>query len=380
MKILWLTWKDRKNPLAGGAEIVNEELAKRLVRDGHQVKFIVGGFRGMGIHDHRDGFDIHRVGDRFAVYFQAYRYYKQHLADWPDLVIDEMNTIPFFAKYYVKQPNVMFVHQLAREIWWYEMIFPLNLIGYLLEPLYLRLLSDRTVITISESTKADLVRFGFDPEKVHIISEGIEIESVADLTTIKKFDKPTILALGTVRSMKRTHHILNAFEMLKKKLEKNSEKNNPTLLPDLELIIAGKLEGSYGYLVHKHMLGSRYKDSIDYRGPVTRDEKIELMQRSHVLAVTSIKEGWGLVVTEAASQGTPAVVYDADGLRDSVRNGETGLITPHNTLESLAQSMQDILSNPEEYKRLRENAWQWSKEITFDKSYADFLAVLEDIK
>ena len=39
MKILWLTWKDRKNPLAGGAEVVNEELAKRLVKDGHEVIF-----------------------------------------------------------------------------------------------------------------------------------------------------------------------------------------------------------------------------------------------------------------------------------------------------------------------------------------------------
>ena len=30
MKILWLTWKDRKNPLAGGAEVVNEELAEKI--------------------------------------------------------------------------------------------------------------------------------------------------------------------------------------------------------------------------------------------------------------------------------------------------------------------------------------------------------------
>ena len=367
MKILWLTWKDRKNPLAGGAEIVNEELAKRLVRDGHEVKFIVGGFRGVGVHEHRDGFDIYRVGDRYAVYWQAYRHYKKNLSDWPDLVIDEINTIPFFAKYYSNQKNILFVHQLAREIWWYEMFFPLSLVGYLLEPLYLRLLSDKTAITISESTKVDLMRHGFTPSKIHIISEGIEIEPVADLAAIKKFDKPTILALGTVRAMKRTHHILNAFEIAKK------------TMPDLELVIVGKLEGSYGYMVHKHMLGSRYKDSIHYLGPVSKEQKIELMQRAHVLAVTSIKEGWGLVVTEANSQGTPAVVYDADGLRDSVRSGETGIVTAHNTPKELAQSLQILLTDPVMYDRLRENAWQWSKEITFDKSYQQFLEIIKGV-
>jgi len=48
MNLLWLTWKDKKNPLAGGAEAVNEELAKRLVANGHQVIFLVRGFKGGG--------------------------------------------------------------------------------------------------------------------------------------------------------------------------------------------------------------------------------------------------------------------------------------------------------------------------------------------
>ncbi len=158
MKILWLTWKDRQHPLAGGAEVVNEELAKRLVADGHEVTFLVGGFpEGLPRAGSR-GFKIIRVGSRFSVYWQAYRYYKQHLQGWPDLVIDEVNTIPFLAKLYAKERNILFVHQLCREIWFYEMPFPLSLLGYLIEPLYLRLLNDRKVITVSASSKRDLMR------------------------------------------------------------------------------------------------------------------------------------------------------------------------------------------------------------------------------
>jgi len=50
-------------------------------------------------------------------------------------------------------------------------------------------------------------------------------------------------------------------------------------------------------------------------GPGIAGQTIGLLQKSHVLAVTSVKEGWGLVVTEANPQGTPAVVYNVDGLR-----------------------------------------------------------------
>ena len=77
-----------------------------------------------------------------------YKYYKKNLIGWANLVIDEVNTIPFFAKYYVKEKNIVFIHQLCREIWFYEMIFPLNLIGYFLEPIYLLFLSDRKTIKV----------------------------------------------------------------------------------------------------------------------------------------------------------------------------------------------------------------------------------------
>jgi glycosyltransferase involved in cell wall biosynthesis len=234
MKILWLSWKDRKNSLAGGAEVVNEELAKRLVKDGHEVIFLVGGFKDALREEIVSGCKIIRLGGRFSVYWHVFKYYKKNLIGWADLVIDEINTIPFFAKFYVKEKNILFFHQLCRQIWFYEMFFPLNLIGYILEPIYLWLLSDRQVITVSESTKKDLMRFGFKEKNITIISEGIEITPVEDLAKIEKFDQPTILSLGTIRSMKRTDHIVKAFEIVKEKL------------PNLQLVIAGEMEGRYG--------------------------------------------------------------------------------------------------------------------------------------
>jgi len=368
MKILWLTWKDKKNPLAGGAEVVNEELAKRLVTDGHEVIFLVAGYDKAVTEEVVDGYKIIRLGNRWTVYFAAWRYYRQNLHGWADVVIDEVNTIPFMAKFYVRERNILFVHQLCRQIWFYEMFFPLSLIGYLLEPIYLWLLRDRKVITISESTKNDLLRFGFKKENIEIISEGIEIKPVENLDSIVKLPKPTILAFGALRSMKRTTDIVKAFEIAKLEME------------DLELIIAGSADSKYGQKVLAMIAASTYSNSIKYLGRVSLEKKIELMQQAHLICVTSVKEGWGLIVTEASSQGTPAVVYDVDGLRDSVKYDETGMICDENNPVDLAENILELMNSKLKYQQLRLNGWKWSKEINFEKSYQDFKNIILNLK
>ena len=367
MNILWFTWKDGRHPAAGGAETVNEELAKRLARDGHRVLFIVGGFPGGESHEERDGFRIVRLGNRYTVYWEAFRYYRKHLsAESFDIVVDEVNTVPFFASRYAKaRSHYLFVHQLCREIWFHQISFPFGIIGFLLEPIYLRLLRKIRVITVSESTKRDLMRYGFDSERIDIIPEGIDIEPLESLESVEKYETPTLLSFGVIRSMKRTIDQFRAFEIAKKSV------------PNLRFLVAGSVGERYGGKFLEAVKRSPYRDDIEYLGRVSQARKIELMHRSHLISVTSVKEGWGLIVSEAASQGTPAVVYTVDGLRDSVRDSETGIVVSKNTPEHLAKGIVNLLENPSEYDRLRRNAWEWSRELTFDRSYEAFLEILK---
>jgi glycosyltransferase involved in cell wall biosynthesis len=364
MRILWFTWKDLDHPLAGGAEVVNQQLAKRLVKDGHEVIFIVGGFKGGKVKEtHRDGYKIVRLGNRVSIYWKAYRYYKKNLVGWADLVIDEVNTVPFLCKFYVKEPNIIFAHMLCRVIWFFELPEPLSTIGYFIEPLYLRLLSDRKVITISESTKQDLIRAKFKPDNIYIISEGIETPTHKQLPRDKNKDL-TMLSLSAIRPMKQTLAQLKAFELAK------------TKIPKLKFSIAGDSSGKYGKKVLKAIEKSPYKKEITYHGRVSNEDKYRLMRKSHFIVVTSIKEGWGLIVTEANSQGTPAVVYNVDGLRDSVRDTKTGMITKQNNPQQLANSIVKLLSKQKRYEIMRRHAWQWSKEITFDKCFEQFINII----
>jgi glycosyltransferase involved in cell wall biosynthesis len=369
VKILWLNWKDRGHPAAGGAEVVLWELSKRLVSEGHDVTLLTCGYAGAGAREVVDGVTIIRVGiNRYIHSFQALLHYIRRLRNRFDLVIEVVNTAPYFSVFFGKKSRrMLFYHQLAREVWSHETKPPLSHFGrFIMEPLATRLLARANVstITISESTRQDLSRFGFRSDRTHIIPQGMQFEPVKSLNNIIKFSRPTMLSLGTVRAMKRTKDQLAAFELAKKHL------------PELQFKIAGLVNDKYGEEVLNAIKNSPFAEDIEYLGRISDEEKRHLMQQSHIIVVTSVKEGWGLIVSEAASQGAPAVVYDVDGLRDSVRHRETGLVTATNP-DALSKGVLALLSDSQTYKRLQRAAWEWSRELNFDNAYLSFKNVLE---
>jgi glycosyltransferase involved in cell wall biosynthesis len=312
----------------------------------------------------QNGCRVIRVGGSYSVYWKAYRYIVKELADWPEAVIEEVNTIPFFTRLYLKRaPRILVFYMLCREIWFYQLPLPLSLLGYLAEPLYLRLLRHDPAVTISQSTRQDLARHGFDPARVKVTPPGIALAPLPELSAKNKFDRPTVVSMGNIRAMKRTLDQLRAFELARDQM------------PGLELKIAGQASGRYGRRVLAAIARSRHRQAIEYLGRISDEEKRELLERSHVITVTSIKEGWGLIVTEAASQGTPAAVYDVDGLQDSVRDGETGLVTAANP-SALAAGLVRLLGDADLYAKLRGGAWAWSQEITFERGYEGLRAAL----
>lgn len=369
MKVLWLAWKDMGHPEAGGAEVVARELCRRLVHEGHQVTLLTCGYSGASAAQVEDGIRIIRVGaSRYMHSFQALVYYLRHLRGKFDVLIEEVNGgAPYFSVLFEKVARrFMLYHQLARVNWLYEIKLPFGYLGYYgLVPAATRVasLAHTPVITVSESTRNVLAAYGFRPDRTHIISEGLTIEPVGDLSEIRKFDRPTLLSLGAMRAMKRTLDHIAVFEAAKRRL------------PGLRLKIAGSSSGAYGKQVLERAQTSEFADDIEYLGRVSDADKMTLMQRAHIILQTAVEEGWGLTITEAASQGTPAAAYDVPGLRDSIRKDRTGLLTKENPA-ALGESIAGLLRDPLRYNRLRKAAWRWSREITFDQSYIDFKAAV----
>ena len=366
MNIVWFSWKDTFHPESGGAEIVSSELMKGLVKDGHSVKLLTAHYKGASSSDTVNGIGVVRVGNRFTVYPLACFYYLRHLRDWSELIVDEMNTISFMTGLYARgTKKVTLAYQLAREIWFYQMPAPISIIGYLLEPIMLRIMSrayDAT-ITESNSTQIDLQKYGF--RNIHTFRVGMQLQPLENLS--KKQISGKLLSLGAVLPMKRTLHAVKAFECAR---------NNNS---GLTLTLAGDISSAYARKVIEYIKKSPHRDAIDIRGRVSSQEKRELMQNSDAILVTSIKEGWGLIVTEANSQGTPAIAYNADGLRDSIQNQLTGYLCSSGDYKAMAKLINTLTANQSDYETMRNRAWELSKQFTFKNSYQDFIKIINQL-
>lgn len=372
MNILWLTWKDAHHPAAGGAELVASEICQRLLGDGHHVTMLTCGYEGAPSEEMLNGVRVIRVGNnRYSHSFQSLMYFVRHLRGKFDLIIEEVNGgAPYFSVLFAgKAKKVMLYHQLARVNWLYEIRHPFSYVGYYgLVPMATKIVSKSgsPVVTVSESTRQALAEQGFPVRDIHIISEGIAVKPLESVAATRKFARPTLLSLGAMRAMKRTLDQIEAFEIAKKNI------------PNLQLKIAGSAETKYGKRVLSRIADSPYRDSIEYIGKVSTQTKLTLMQHAHLIMQTAIEEGWGLTITEAASQGTPAVAYEVAGLRDSIKHEQTGIVTPERP-EALAKGIIQALRNPNAYETMRRSGWEWSKQITFDQCYRDFNQVLQAI-
>ncbi len=367
-KILILNWKDIKHPQAGGAEVVTHEIAKRLVKEGNKVTILTAKYGDSSETDNIDGIDIIRAGKGKLFHYSAARnYYRKNLKNKFDIIIEEVNTIPYFINISKGNEKVfLFYHQLARKVWFHEMFFPLSLVGYLVEPIYTFFQSrfNCQVITVSQSSKDDLLRFGFSEKNVHIISEGIENTPIKSLKQSKPKEKNfTVLFHSSLRAMKRPIEVFRAFSILVK------EK------PNSQLWISGGGDQSE---LKTFAEENNFAENVVFYGRTSDNQKFDLMQKSHVICSTSIKEGWGLVITEANSQGTPAISYDVDGLRDSTRFSGGGVVEPNP--QAMAKSLltlENLVStNSKEYQILREKALESSKKINFSQSYKDFNKII----
>ena len=88
--------------------------------DGHEVISFNGSYPGAAPEGEMDGVRLIRRGRQWSVHLLAWRWLRSP-SDEFDLVIDQINTIPFFTPLYVPdEKRRFFFHQLAREYWWRE--------------------------------------------------------------------------------------------------------------------------------------------------------------------------------------------------------------------------------------------------------------------
>lgn len=319
MRVLICNWKDLRHPHAGGAEVYTHEIARRWVGAGHGVTLFCSAVDDAPEVEEIDGVRVVRRGSRLGVYPAARAYYRDEGRRQFDLVIDEVNTRPFGCVSWVVDATVVaLIHQVCREIWYQEMPLPLAMLGrYVLEPVWLRRYRDVPVLTVSTSSRDSLAQYGL--RRVTVVPPGINRRP---RPSVPRQPWPTIVFLGRLTPNKGPLEALNAFKLLQRRM------------PEARMWIIGD-----GPL--RSAITDLAGEGVTVFGRVSQTKRDELLARAHVLVVTSVREGWGLVVDEAAAMGTPAVGYDRPGLRDSVSAAGGLLVDP--TPAAMAEALERML-------------------------------------
>ncbi|NNF14520.1 MAG: glycosyltransferase family 4 protein [Gemmatimonadetes bacterium] len=365
LRILVVNWLDRENPQAGGAETHLHEIFGRLANRGHSVTALVSGWAGCEPRARLDGIEVHRTGRRYTFSLAAPRYFRRHLSDQPfDVVVEDLNKVPLFARFWAGAPVVLLAHHLFGGTAFQAGPFPVALATWWLERPIPLLYRGLPAVAVSESTRDDLVARGLRAEHIEVIPNGIDIDRYTPAPG-EKTVSPTLVFVGRLKEYKRVDLILEAVDRL-------GGRGLNVLLD-----VVGKGEREVALRGQADRLG--VADRVHFHGFVSEGEKVEFLRRSWVHVLTSPKEGWGISAIEAAACGTPTVASDAPGLRESVVDGETGVLVPHGDAGALADALEGLLRDVELRTRLGRQARAFAEGFSWDESANAIEALLRRV-
>lgn len=361
MKILVLNWQDRTNPDAGGAEVHLHEIFSRIVRLGHSVTLFCSRYPGAAAEEMVDGIRVIREGGRNVFHCHVpVRYWSTFRGERYDVVVDDMNKIPFFTPLFVREPHVGLVHHLFDTSIFLETLFPLALYVYLMERWAVALFRRRktTMLAVSPSTKAELVRKGIGESRIELVYNCVDHETHTPDESVRSA-APLIGYFGRLKKYKSVEHLLHAFVRVRRSV------------PAAKLVIVG--EGDYRSTLEQLALTLGVAADVRFTGFVSEEEKVRLLREVWFVVNTSSKEGWGLTVIEANACRTAVVGSNVPGLCDAIRDGATGLLYEFGNVEDLTGKILRLLGDAPARRALAERAYEWS--LTFDWSRVAELTV-----
>ena len=350
MRLLLVNWQDRENPQAGGAELHLHEIFGRLASRGHEVTLLCSGWRGCAPRARVDGIDVHRVGTRYSFPLFARRYYSRHLAAAAhDILIEDINKIPLYTTRWGAPRTMVVVPHLFGTTVFQEAPLPLAAAVWIAERPLARVYGTLPFEAISESTADDLAARGIPRPSVRVIYCGIDSDRYTPDPSARSAT-PLFAYLGRLRRYKGVDIVIRAFAAL----------GDPTAR--LEIAGTGDHRTALERLARSLDLGDR----VRFLGFISEAEKLALLRRAWALAFASPKEGWGITNLEAAACATPVVASNSPGIRESVRDGETGILVPHGDVAAMARAMGSLAASPEMVGRLGAAGRRFAGGFTWD--------------
>lgn len=365
MNILVINWQDRTHPQAGGAEVHLHEIFSRIASNGHTVTLLCCQHSGAPPHEVLDGLTVKRIGLRpLFNYVVPVWWMLVGRSNGYDIVVDDINKLPFFTPLFVNKPILALVHHFfgnsifsevgriaGNYVHWFEKHIP-------------RVYASTPICTVSESTRQECLDFGFPATNLHIIHNAID-PRLFPMQATTKAAVPTLVYFGRLKRYKSVHHIIEALIKVRE------------LIPTVQLEILGT--GTERENLELMVANLGLAEHVTFRGYISNDEKTKYLSTAHLAINSSIKEGWGITNIEANACGTPVISADVPGLRDSVNPGLSGILYEYGNVSQLAELIVRVLTNGDELHQLTVGAVTWASQFTWDQSAQKMQALCERV-
>jgi glycosyltransferase involved in cell wall biosynthesis len=327
-RVHFVAWRDLDDPEAGGSELHAHHIASLWAEAGIDVTFRTSGVDGAPRAITRDGYRVLRRAGRYGV-FPGAAWEGVRMGQRPgDALVEIWNGMPFFSPLWYRGPRLVFLHHVHADMW--GMVLPPTLakMGDALERrLAPRFYRGSRIVTLSESSRQEIVSMlGLRPERVSVAPPGVDprFSPGGERSAV-----PLVVAVGRLVPVKR-------FDLLMRSLAEAKVTS-----PALRAVIIGEGYARPELEALRSELGA--EDWIELPGRVEDDELVGWYRRAWVVASSSLREGWGMTLTEAAACGTPAVATDIAGHADAVLDGESGLLVPRP--DDLAGALSRVLGD-----------------------------------
>lgn len=347
MRILITAWRDLANDLAGGSEVLVDRLCKGLVERGHDVTLLCANPVGTG-HPYR----VQPNGGTVDQYLRApLAYLRGHRK--ADLVVDIANGVSFYVPLWRRGASICLVNHIHTDQWeqWFNR--PIAAVGRNLElramPAAYR---NRLFVAVSPSTADDLERIGVDRDRIRIIINGTDLPDEVG----SEAPEPLFVGLGRLVPHKRFELAVEAFNQIQP-------------LIGGRLVIAGNGPERDRLL---RMAGP----GVEIPGRISEDEKEQLLRHAWLMVHPASHEGWGLVITEAAAYGTPALAFRVPGLQDSIVDGMSGVLVDRP--EQLAEAWLRLAQDADLRARLRAGALRRAAACSWEATVDRFEEICEE--
>jgi glycosyltransferase involved in cell wall biosynthesis len=353
LRIAVANWRDPWHPQAGGAEQYAWQMALGLTARGAAAWFLTARAPGQARRERRDGIEIVRLGGRFTVYPLVLGWLLGHRRSF-DAVLDCQNGIPFFTPFVLpgRVPVLCVVHHVHTAQ--FAAHFPpwMARAGRVLEGPAARLAYRRhACVAVSPSTIAAMrerLRWTGD---IHLIPNG----APAPRPPAQSAGRAGLVWVGRLVAHKRAELILPVAERLR--------------ASGLTIDVIGR--GPAAPSLADGIASRRLEGTVRLRGFLPEEQKQAIVAGSLLHLNTSAGEGWGLCVLEAAALGVPTVAYDVEGLRDAVRDGQTGwLVRDGELIEDVAERAVKELADPARRAAVAAACREWAAAFDWDRSAA----------